>query len=281
MKLPLSKLACRITRIAMKSDRLWALAEKLPNRDFFYRQRYSVIRKRARRECADVLDAGQVIGGPFEGLKYAQEAAVGSSLWPKLLGTYESELRPCFDAIASNQDYRQVIDVGFAEGFYLVGLGRMFESAELVGFDIEVEAKQLCQANADVNGIERARLKLHGGFEAETFKSSLSEQSLVVVDCEGFENEVVESLSSDQLSKADWLIETHDHIVDGTTDRLKLAFASTHEITEVETDSDLETKQSLLPEIIRKRCNAYVCEALVSEGRLAKQKWIFATRKAA
>lgn len=265
----------------MKSDRLWALASKLPNHEFFYRQRYSVIRKRARRECADVLDAGEVISGPFAGLKYAKEAAVGSSLWPKLLGTYESELRPCFDTIAKNRGYRQVVDVGFAEGFYLVGLGRMFESAELIGFDSEEEAKTLCQANADINGIDPSRLKLYGGFEASTFQDVLNEDSLVVVDCEGFENNVIESLNSDGLNKADWLIETHDHIVGGTTDRLRLAFASTHDIHEVETDADLENKLGLLPVQIRDRCSDYVCEALVSEGRLDSQTWIFATRRAA
>ncbi|MGB7325295.1 MAG: hypothetical protein WBD31_10530 [Rubripirellula sp.] len=281
MKKLLRKIACRSTRVMMKSDLLWSMAQRFPNHDFFHRQRYPVIHKRARSQCADLLSERTVIAGPFAGLRYAQEAAVGSSLWPKLLGTYESELRPCFEAIKQKANYRQVVDVGFAEGFYLVGLGRQFPAAQLVGFDTEDEAKQLCQANATANGIDQHRLKLFGGFDADAFRNELQSDSLVVVDCEGFENQVVESLSADELSKADWLIEAHDHLVAGTTDRLKLAFQPTHEIEEVVTDSDLVTKQSLLPASVRNRCSAYVQEALVSEGRMAEQKWIFATRRKA
>ena len=102
MKNPLTTIFCRLTRLTMKSDLLWSLAQRLPNHEFFHRQRYPVIHKRARRQCADLLSDRTVIAGPFSGLKYAREAAVGSSLWPKLLGTYESELRPCFEVIKQN-----------------------------------------------------------------------------------------------------------------------------------------------------------------------------------
>ena len=125
----------------------------------------------------------------------------------------------------------------------------------------------------------RDRLKLYGGFDADTFRSELKADSLVVVDCEGFENQVVESLSEEDRGKADWLIEAHDHLVEGTTDRLKTAFQETHEVTEVVTDKDLATKQTLLPAIVRDRCSGYVQQALVSEGRMAEQKWIYATRR--
>ena len=281
MKKHLISIARRLTRVLMKNDRLWELAQCLPGQDFFYHQRNPVIRKRMERECADLFDDRQVMTGPFAGMQYAKAASVGSMLWPKLLGTYESELRPCFEAIAKRPSYQRIVDVGFAEGFYLVGLGRMFQNAHLVGFDTEDEAKVLCHANAEVNGIDKNRMSLFGGFDADTFHEELGEESLVVVDCEGFENDVIESLAQGDIEKADWLIETHDHLVEGTTDRMILAFQGTHEVMEVTTEADLEHKRELLPELVQKRCNRYIQEALVCEGRKAKQSWIFATRKAA
>jgi hypothetical protein len=281
MKKILTTVTEKIARTLMKSDFLWEAVRRLPNHDFFDRQRYGVVQKRARRSCAEFLDQRQVLGGPFAGMKYAHEAAVGSSLWPKLLGTYESELRSCFERIASHRDYRLIVDVGYAEGFYLIGLGRLFDDAELVGFDTEAEAIRLCRANAHINQVDEKRLTLHGAFDPETFRSAVDDRALVIVDCEGFENDVVESLSSDLLERADWLIETHDHLVEGTTERVKSALDKTHELTVVATDDDLELKCQLLPESIRQTCDPYVQEALVSEGRQAKQRWVFATRRAA
>ena len=281
MKNHLLSLARRLTRVVMKSDRMWELAQYLPGQNFFYQQRNPVMRKRAARECANLFDDREVMAGPFVGMRYAEAASVGSMLWPKFLGTYESELRPCFETIAQKGAYHQIVDVGFAEGYYLIGLGRMFQNAKLVGFDVEDEAKQLCQANAEANGIRESRLSLFGGFDPKIFRDELSEESLVVVDCEGFENDVIENLPSEDLKKADWLIETHDHLVEGTTERLRVAFTGTHEVIEVTTDDDLSNKCELLPERVRQRHSPYLQEVLVSEDRKAKQSWIFATRKAA
>ncbi len=278
---PLASVARRIARIMMRSNRLWELSQHLPNHDFFYRQRYPVIHKRARRKASEFLNRREVLAGPFAGMKYAEEAAVGSSLWPKLLGTYESELRPVLMDIKSESSYQQVIDVGVAEGFYLIGLGLIFPQADLVGFDLEEEAVRLCRANARVNQVVDSRLRLYGAFDREKFEALMKPQSLVVVDCEGFENEVLDGLTSDQLCNADWLIETHDHLVQGTTDRICDRLAPTHELSKISTDEDLQPKCQLLPVTIQRTFDKYEQEALVSEGRMSKQSWIFASRRAA
>lgn len=260
---------------------MWELAQHIPGQAFFLQQRRPVIRKRAERECAPLLNRLEVLSGPFQGMRYAESATVSCALWPMLMGTYESELRDCLKSLQQNAQYRRIVDVGFAEGFYLVGLGRMFQDAELVGFDLNEDAKGLCHANASINGIEPSRLKLHGGFDADTFRNELNEDSLVVVDCEGFENDVIESLDPEDFQKADWLIETHDHLVDGTTQRMTLAFRDTHDVVCLETDDDESEKVELLPDFVRQQHNQYVQEALVAERRSAKQYWIVATRKAA
>ena len=79
----------------------------------------------------------------------------------------------------------------------------------------------------------------------------------------------------------DWLIETHDHLVDGTTERMTVAFRDTHDVVCLETDDDDREKVGLLPDFVRQQHNQYIQEALVAERRSAKQYWIVATRKAA
>ena len=281
MKNPITSLAKRCTRVLMRSDGFWKLAQYLPGQSFFLQQRLPVVRKRAARECAPLLNRLEVLSGPFAGMRYAESATVSCALWPMLMGTYESELRESLDSLSKNANYSRIVDVGFAEGFYLVGLGRMFEGADLVGFDLNDDAKGLCEANASINGIDQNRLKLHGGFDAETFREELDDESLVVIDCEGFENDVIDSLEPEDFQKADWLIETHDHLVDGTTERMTVAFRDTHDVVCLETDDDDREKVGLLPDFVRQQHNQYIQEALVAERRSAKQYWIVATRKAA
>jgi hypothetical protein len=50
-----------------------------------------------------------VLDGPFAGMRYVPRAA-GSSLLPKLLGSYEAELHGIV-AVVINSDYRKIVDV--------------------------------------------------------------------------------------------------------------------------------------------------------------------------
>ena len=92
---------------------------------------------------------------------------------------------------------------------------------------------------------------------------------------------MVSGLTREQAARADWLIETHDHLATGASSRVVEVLGETHDLVVVATDDDLQPKCRLLPGPIRESCDPYVQEALVSEGRVAKQSWIFATRRAA
>ncbi|MEM9644232.1 MAG: hypothetical protein AAF989_04490 [Planctomycetota bacterium] len=280
MKKTLTSLAKRLARPLMRNDAAWKAAQLLPNDEFFRHVRRSVIRKKARNKVLPLLEDRTVRQGPFAGLQYAETASVGSMIWPKLLGTYESELQPFLNEI-SHHDYRKVIDIGYAEGFYLIGLGRWFDQAELVGFDLEPEAERLCRGNADANDIRPSRLKLYGGFDSKHFNANLTDDSLVVIDCEGFEDQVIQGISPEQAACADWLIETHDHLVPGTTERIVAKLRSTHDVKLIDTDEDFQPKCRLLPESIHQQCDQEEKEAIVTEGRVEPQSWVVATRRAA
>lgn len=72
--------------------------------------------------CYSILLKPYIYSGPFRGMKYLR-ASTGSVILPKLIGTYENELHFVFNEIRGN-NYDQFIDVGAAEGYYVVGLGK-------------------------------------------------------------------------------------------------------------------------------------------------------------
>src|SRR5437762_13396739 len=75
-----------------------------------YRDRLAWEKDRLIGEKVFGLTDGKVVAGPFKGLKYVSTAR-GSSIGPKLLGTYELELRDIVESIVS-RGYRTVINIG-------------------------------------------------------------------------------------------------------------------------------------------------------------------------
>ena len=67
--------------------------------------------------------------GPFRGLQYIDNS-VGSTLPPKLMGTYERELIWVIDEMISTEP-DIIIDIGAAEGYYAVGLAMLYQMPEL------------------------------------------------------------------------------------------------------------------------------------------------------
>jgi len=75
-----------------------------------------------------------VQSGPFAGMRLIEGASWGDGdIAPKLLGVYEQELHGVF-AKAAQRRYGAIVDVGSAEGFYAVGLARMFPGIKVYAF---------------------------------------------------------------------------------------------------------------------------------------------------
>ena len=111
-----------------------------------------------------------VLAGPFVGMKYTSHQAFGSTLLPKLLGSYESELHGVLEEMLIN-NYASVVDIGCAEGYYAVGLGLRLPEAEVYAFDTAIEARQSCCALAKLNRLDN-RVHIGGFCDATLLKSS-------------------------------------------------------------------------------------------------------------
>ena len=75
-------------------------------RYFFYRNEEHLkytLKKETKEIIAEILEKLKVASGPFKGLKYPSLNSYGSSLLPKLLGTYERELSDVINVICTKK----------------------------------------------------------------------------------------------------------------------------------------------------------------------------------
>ena len=109
----------------LRGLRYWVSAE--------YRERCAWDRDRAMGNVAYGCTGGLVAGGPFKGLRYV-DSAMGSTLGPKLLGTYEKELNHIVERIIARA-YGTVVNIGAGEGYYAVGLATRMPDSRIICFE--------------------------------------------------------------------------------------------------------------------------------------------------
>jgi hypothetical protein len=168
-----------------------------------------------------------VKNGPFAGLTYNSEEAVGSAFLPKLLGSYESELHSLFYEII-NTTYDKIIDVGCAEGYYAVGLALKSPTSQVYAYDTSPKAQRLCRKMAEFNLVQN-NIHINGAISSEDLKHiDFGNKSLIICDCEGFEKELFIKDNVSHLKNCDVLIETHDMFDCTITEYLIELFSETH-----------------------------------------------------
>ena len=174
------------------------------------------------------LSGSKVLNGPFAGMDYAVGATEGARA-ARLLGSYEVSLAPVFEAVMA-RSYPQIIDVGCAEGYYAVGLALRLPQARVWARDTSLRAQALCQDNAVRNGVAD-RVEVGGEMSWQDFDRCRDQRTFVLCDIEGGEEMLLDPVAAPGLSVADILVECHDCLRPGLTDKIAARFASTHQIT--------------------------------------------------
>jgi hypothetical protein len=181
--------------------------------------------KRLKEKFSDLV----VRYGPFKGMRYPDFIAMGSAMYPKLLGSYECELNDSVEELARN-NYSTIVDIGCAEGYFAVGMAMRLPSATVYAFDINKEAINACKKLAETNKVfERVRF---GEFcSAETLKNfDFKGRGLIICDCEGYEVELFPKETVTNLRSCDVLIEMHDLYNEKITPTIEKNFSATHDI---------------------------------------------------
>lgn len=191
---------------------------------------------RALRSRRDELYAkagspGTIQQGPFEGMKYLCWHETGNFL-PNVLGCYELELHDHVERIIGLRP-DAVINVGSAEGYFTLGMGRRLPETKLIAFEMLASARYFLAKNAALNGM-KSRVDQRGVCTPAELDRALSDyrQPLVFCDCEGFEDAALDPARVKNIVRAIILVEVHDGpgFAPGVSQRLLDRFRGTHEI---------------------------------------------------
>lgn len=209
----------------------------------------------------------RVLHGPFRGMAY-RPVSWGSALPPKLLGSYEEPIHDWIEAAVA-ADYRAIANLGCAEGYYAVGFALRSPGTRVVAFDPVEPALEVAREIADLNGVsvdfrpERCT--------TETLQQLATPGTLLVVDIEGGEFELLDPAACAQLTRVDLIVEAHDCFRPGITDALIDRFWSTHSI-EIRMDTPFRRGRYPLPASCPQ--GPEFVERLHDELRPAGMRWL-------
>lgn len=166
--------------------------------------------------------------GPFAGMAFLPTVAEGCML-PKLLGCYESELHPTWAALRRARRYDRIVVVGAAEGYYAVGLARMFPEARVLARDTNAGSHAMIRELASRNGVAD-RIEIGGLFAHRDFAACADAPTLVVCDIEGAEVDLLDPAAAPALRRCDVVVELHDVFDRTIADTVTGRFAGTHDV---------------------------------------------------
>ena len=216
--------------------------------------------------------------GPFKNMKYPSYQSVCSTLFPKLLGSYENEIQQYIQELIDLSP-EQIIDIGCAEGYYTVGLALRCPHALVYAFDENQTARRLCSDMAKLNSVDK-KIKIFGCCRDQNDLLNIQNRlkTVVVCDIEGFEKKILSSRVFEHFSQASFLIEVHDCFDMETSSTLKSSFKKTHNYKEVFAIDDVN-KAYIYDYNEIANYHFELKKLLLAENRPAGMKWFFLTPK--
>jgi hypothetical protein len=237
-------------------------------RNYFRWQIERKYTKSIQSSLQHIVNAGGFVvqGGPFKGMRYI-EKSTGSALTPKLIGSYEEELHEAMRGI-SDCPYEVIVDVGCAEGYYAVGLARLYPNALVYAYDTDKESRASCSRMAAINRVERRVILSDWCDPGELASKINNKRALIVCDCEGYEMELLQPELVEGLRQSDIVVELHDHLNRKITPSLLQRFNHTHHIELIRSRDRNSDRYPVLHGL-----SAKDKDAAVGEWRSIPQEW--------
>jgi hypothetical protein len=193
-------------------------------------------------------------------------------LVPKLLGIYERELHSVIERAIAER-YELIVDVGAAEGYYAVGMAVRCPGTPVIAYEVDLGGQEATRRTAELNGVG-ASLCVRGRCTPLDLASVLDgRRALVICDCEGDEEHLLDPVAVPALATTAILVEVHDFVVPGVGNTLAARFAATHDVERIwQTDRAIadfpysDWYSRLLP-------RRYL-EWVVSEWRPERMSWL-------
>lgn len=241
------------------------LLRPLPSRRSHY------ARKR-RIEHALGLDVVRVVrSGPFSGMRYIDDS-IGSSLIPKLLGSYEAELHAAVDGLINAGGIRTVVNVGCAEGYYAVGFALRCPDATVVAYDSSPRARRLCRRLAIRNGVDE-RVQIHGRIDSVQLRRVVGPEVILFCDCDGCERALIDPEAVPELRDTALVVELHDYIYPSISSTVVNRFAASHSIELIDAADRAPSAFADILEPLTPQDRAYALD----EARPMQMRWAVMT----
>lgn len=272
----------KLTTQLVKNDGIWTLFKPIIKiADFLSYQRE--VTQRVDTVDPDwgyfesILKAPVVRYGPFTGLKYPSFTSFGSSIYPKIIGSYELEITDVITSII-NGGYTEILDIGCAEGYYAVGFAMKSPGSKVYAYDTDEQARGFCSQMAGLNNVTD-RIVIDAFCSAETLADfKFRSKGLIFCDCEGYEKQLFNKQNLANLRNCDLLIETHDFIDITISEYIENLFRDTHNIQVIRSLDDI-TKAKTYSYTEAKGLNIVQREKLYHEGRPHIMEWYWLTAK--
>ena len=169
--------------------------------------------------------------GIFKGMKLLKKSKWGDGdLGGKLLGIYEDELFPTIQQAIDNEP-DLIINYGCAEGFYGIGLAMKLPNSKVIMFDIDQDLLNIAQENSKLNNATNVEFSSNCN-NTDYFESLLSQAKnpFVIMDCEGYEDLMLNLELVPTLARTSVLVEMHDFMQQGLTENLVYKFNDSHDL---------------------------------------------------
>ena len=175
----------------------------------------------------------KVVSGPFKGMILVAE----KPHLPYLLGTQELELHQAIETLVG-LGLEKIVNVGAADGYYAVGMTLRCPNAKIVAFEADTFRHEDLTAAAKANGVFE-RLQIEGRCEPSDLAAVLTpdERTLLIVDVEGYEMDLLDPDITTGLRDVFLLVETHDILRQGCAQAMARSFDKTHTIDRLSTRS--------------------------------------------
>jgi hypothetical protein len=171
---------------------------------------------------------GEVFHGPLSGLKIPLKSHMATQ--PMfIVGCYEQEIHSILSEVICAPP-KQMIDIGSAHGYYMVGMALQMQNTKVIGYEAEENVHWQEAADlARLNGVEDQVIQ-KGLCTCEDLQKVAKKGDFVLSDCEGGEIELLDPLKVPALLDCHILCEVHDFIVPRITARLIERFKFSHSI---------------------------------------------------
>ena len=215
---------------------------------------------------------GRALSGPFAGMCLVSPAPFA----PYLLGTYELETHPILERLIA-KGFARILNVGAAEGYLVIGMARRCPNSLFTAFEMDAERCRDFQANAEANGVAE-RITLFGKCERPELARELADgkATLILMDVEGYELELLDPVAVPALSAATIFVETHDFCAPNCASLLRERFAATHQIETIPT-RPRKIEDFPLPTLRTRKFLAQAVAQSLEEGRPAPQVFLLLT----